>query len=125
MPLILWFSLPTSCEGIIDFVRENTLHLEGIGYVCSYAAFDTTRENVLRRNNGLETQANHGDLKMEQSIVGFKASYPDWNRDIHIEGSQLNANSNAASKSAAQYHHLKAYGPKRDSRWHAHYRDRL
>ena len=71
MPFILWFSLPSSCDNIIDFVREHTVNVDGIGYVCSYAVFD----DILQNNTDNGTL---NDLKMEQSILGFKASYPDW-----------------------------------------------
>lgn len=39
-PLILFTSLPKSSEQIIDFFREFTIHVDGLGYVCSFAVFD-------------------------------------------------------------------------------------
>ncbi|KAG9240398.1 autophagy-related protein-like protein 9 [Calycina marina] len=39
-PFVLWFSLPQCSEQIIDFFREFTLHVDGVGYVCSFAVFD-------------------------------------------------------------------------------------
>lgn len=63
-PLILCYSLPNSSEAIIDFFREFTVHVDGVGYVsdfflcpprmcspnfrgnryvCSFAAFDFKR----------------------------------------------------------------------------------
>lgn len=47
-PLILFFSLPPCAGAIIDFFREFTVHVDGVGYVCSFAVFDFRR---------------HGDLK--------------------------------------------------------------
>ena len=38
-PFILWFSLPQCSERIIDFFREFTVHVDGIGYVCTFAEF--------------------------------------------------------------------------------------
>lgn len=38
-PFVLWFSLPKCSERIIDFFREFTVHVDGIGYVCSFAEF--------------------------------------------------------------------------------------
>lgn len=40
LPFVLWFSLPNSSDKIIDFIREFTVHVDGIGYVCSFAVFD-------------------------------------------------------------------------------------
>lgn len=42
-PLILLFSLPNCAEQLIDFFREFTVHVEGLGHVCSFAVFDFTR----------------------------------------------------------------------------------
>jgi autophagy-related protein 9 len=42
-PFILWFSLPKCSERIVDFFREFTIHVDGLGYVCSFAVFDFKR----------------------------------------------------------------------------------
>ncbi|KAL6721183.1 autophagy protein atg9 [Lecanora helva] len=39
-PFILWSSLPTCSNRIVDFFREFTIHVDGLGYVCSFAVFD-------------------------------------------------------------------------------------
>ncbi|MCJ1445757.1 MAG: autophagy protein atg9 [Stictis urceolatum] len=39
-PFILCLSLPQCSERIIDFIREFTIHVDGLGYVCSFAVFD-------------------------------------------------------------------------------------
>ena len=39
-PFILWFSLPKCSDQIIDFFREFTVHVDGVGYLCSFAVFD-------------------------------------------------------------------------------------
>ncbi|KAM3070139.1 autophagy protein atg9 [Clarireedia jacksonii] len=39
-PFMLWFSLPKCSDQIIDFFREFTVHVDGLGYVCSFAVFD-------------------------------------------------------------------------------------
>lgn len=44
-PFVLGFSLPTCSGAIIDFFREFTVHVEGIGYVCSFAVFDFKRQD--------------------------------------------------------------------------------
>ena len=47
-PFVLWFSLPKSAEGIIDFFREFTVHVDGLGYVCSFAVFDFKRHGNVK-----------------------------------------------------------------------------
>lgn len=40
VPFILWFPLAESAGSIVDFFREFTVHVDGIGYVCSFGIFD-------------------------------------------------------------------------------------
>ncbi|WEW60597.1 autophagy protein atg9 [Emydomyces testavorans] len=42
-PFVLWFSLPKCSDRLIDFFREFTVHVDGLGYVCSFAVFDFKR----------------------------------------------------------------------------------
>lgn len=39
-PFVLWFSLPQCAPKIVDFFREFTVHVDGVGWVCSFAVFD-------------------------------------------------------------------------------------
>ncbi|KAJ5631241.1 Autophagy-related protein 9 [Penicillium longicatenatum] len=39
-PFVLWFSLPKCSDRLIDFFREFTVHVDGMGYLCSFAVFD-------------------------------------------------------------------------------------
>ena len=52
-PFILWFSLPRCSERIVDFFREFTVHVDGLGYVCSFAVFDFQKggNNTQRQKN--------------------------------------------------------------------------
>ena len=42
-PFVLWYSLPHNSDAIVDFFRQFTVHVEGLGYVCSFAKFDFKR----------------------------------------------------------------------------------
>ncbi|KAM5475338.1 autophagy protein atg9 [Microsporum audouinii] len=44
-PFVLWFSLPKCSNRLIDFFREFTVHVDGLGYVCSFAVFDFKKGN--------------------------------------------------------------------------------
>ncbi|GCF00825.1 autophagy protein atg9 [Zygosaccharomyces mellis] len=39
-PFILWFSLPRSADRIVEFFRDNSVYVDGLGYVCKYAMFE-------------------------------------------------------------------------------------
>jgi autophagy-related protein 9 len=49
-PFVLWFSLSNRCDRIIDFFREFTVHVDGIGYVCSFAVFNFQKPGVCKRS---------------------------------------------------------------------------
>ncbi|KAI1105409.1 APG9-domain-containing protein [Jackrogersella minutella] len=80
-PLVLFFSLPKCADQIIDFFREFTIHVDGLGYVCSFAVFDfqkdqrTTRQQQGNLNDAREDYyaTKHG--KMQASVHGFLDNY--------------------------------------------------
>lgn len=39
-PFVLYFSLPYCTDAILDFVRDHTVFVEGVGDICSLANFD-------------------------------------------------------------------------------------
>lgn len=51
-PFILWFSLPKSTDAIIDFFKESSIYVDGLGYVCKFGLFDNidTRTKTLSNN---------------------------------------------------------------------------
>ncbi|KAI8989804.1 APG9-domain-containing protein [Trametes punicea] len=80
-PFVLWYSLPPCAPAIVDFFREFTLHVDGLGYVCSFAVFDFQRHGNVKF--GAPTQVNDErwmskEGKMEKSFLNFKAAHPDW-----------------------------------------------
>ena len=85
-PLVLWFSLPGCSDRVVDFFREFTLHVDGLGYVCSFAVFDFKNggAKAAHVNNG-EGQNLRGDYystkhdKMAASYWGFMDHYANNN----------------------------------------------
>ncbi|KAG9012557.1 autophagy protein atg9 [Tulasnella sp. 427] len=81
-PFVLWYSLPLNAPAIINFFREFTVHVDGLGYVCSFAVFDFKRHGNVDFGAPTEQQderlmSNQG--KMEKSFLNFKAANPEWN----------------------------------------------
>ena len=54
-PFILWFTLPECAPAIVDFFREFTVHVDGLGYVCSFAVFDFQRHGNVKVRYTLPT----------------------------------------------------------------------
>lgn len=79
-PLILMASLPKSSDQVIDFFREFTIHVDGLGYVCSFAVFDFKKGVGNPKHTGGSTDVRddyystkHG--KMAASYYGFLDNY--------------------------------------------------
>ncbi|GAA5982960.1 hypothetical protein JCM11641_006897 [Rhodosporidiobolus odoratus] len=90
-PLVLWYTLPNCAGEIVDFFREFTVHVDGLGYVCSFAVFDFKRHGD--PNFGAPTPAREEEVtqsqprskryrstegKMEKSFLNFAAHNPTW-----------------------------------------------
>ncbi|KAK6194250.1 CDP-diacylglycerol-serine O-phosphatidyltransferase [Pestalotiopsis sp. IQ-011] len=79
-PLILFFSLPKCSDQIVDFFREFTIHVDGLGYVCSFAVFDFQRDPRNTRQQGHTSDAREDYYatkhnKMAASMHGFLDNY--------------------------------------------------
>ncbi len=81
-PFILWISLPKCSDRLVDFFREFTIHVDGLGYVCSFAVFDFKKggNNVAQPNNGVEPDLRDEfystkDNKMLTSYYNFIDNY--------------------------------------------------
>ncbi|KAF9558941.1 autophagy protein atg9 [Mortierella alpina] len=81
-PLILWLSLPGCSEKVIDFFREFTVHVDGVGYVCSFAVFDFKRHGNVKYGAPAAATTDEryvsNEGKMEKSFLNFKQNNPDW-----------------------------------------------
>lgn len=108
-PWALWNYLPNKASQLVDFFREFTVHVDGLGYVCSFALFDFVRhgnpkygvhqnpppgdiiqesENV-RENTIFSIPSTVPDKyhrskqgKMEKSFLSFVANNPEWKPDL-------------------------------------------
>ncbi|KAF5019020.1 hypothetical protein F66182_8994 [Fusarium sp. NRRL 66182] len=79
-PMLLLFSLPTCSDQIVDFFREFTIHVDGLGYVCSFAVFDFQKGPGNTGQQGPQQDVRedyystkHG--KMAASYYGFIDNY--------------------------------------------------
>ncbi len=71
-PVVLYYSLPSAAEELIDFFREFTVGVEGLGYVCSFSQFDLQRHG---QETGILASS---EQKLEKSVIAFKSNYPHW-----------------------------------------------
>ncbi|KAK6850884.1 hypothetical protein PG987_000518 [Apiospora arundinis] len=80
-PLVLFFSLPKCADQIVDFFREFTIHVDGLGYVCSFAVFDFQKDPNNTKKQGAKASDAREDYyatkhgKMQASMIGFLDNY--------------------------------------------------
>jgi autophagy-related protein 9 len=85
-PYILFFCLPRCTPRLVDFFREFTVHVDGLGYICSFALFEfkkggpnanTTKPNSARpgSQDPREEYYSTKDNKMLASYFNFIDNY--------------------------------------------------
>ena len=88
-PFILIFGMTQCAERVVDFFREFTVHVDGLGHVCSFAQFDFGRHGNPKYFPGptsprptapfatsKASQTRQG--KMEKSFLTFIDNLPHW-----------------------------------------------
>ncbi|KXT17826.1 hypothetical protein AC579_5333 [Pseudocercospora musae] len=87
-PWIMWRNSGRNCERIIDFFREQTVHIEGIGFQCNFAYFNFKKDPnaedptaLLQEPDGLRDDY-YGlkDDKMAASLQNFMQYYSHHNQ---------------------------------------------
>ena len=79
-PFILWFKISHNSGNIIDFYREYSIHVDGLGYVCYFAMFNFEEKdkNMMsdlnkskKRRTRMKNKMNkYGKTKMVNPILG-------------------------------------------------------
>ncbi|KAI6313324.1 autophagy protein atg9 [Pyricularia oryzae] len=94
-PLVLLVSLPNSTDQIVDFFREFTIHVDGLGYVCLFSVFNFQQGHANQKqaaaadapdNREEYYSTKHG--KMAASFYGFLDHYVI-NPKTGLPGNQL------------------------------------
>ena len=113
-PIMLCCSLPRSAARIIEFIESATIHVDGVGSICTYAQFDLDKYGDIRYSNDIHdtsiTQSPHKHSstlsskshiptmkqgKLEKSVLNFVINHPHWQIDSNIHD---DINNSATSK---------------------------
>ncbi|SCU93702.1 LAMI_0E15302g1_1 [Lachancea mirantina] len=83
-PFILWFALPSSSGKIIDFIREVSVYVDGLGYVCKYATFKVkTRDHGNAAHAGSSSRV--GRRNSQESDSGSLSSSSSASSDKGVD----------------------------------------
>lgn len=92
-PFILWFKVLSSSGAIIDFFREYSIHVDGLGYVCYFAMFNFEEKdkNMMMSMRKLKRKPKRS--KVNSTKTGNKKSLSE-----NIELDNINLNKHAKAK---------------------------
>ena len=77
-PFILIFQLPRNVSQLLDFFKQFTVHVEGVGKVCTYSMFDFRKLNHVGSEARPATTTlimNQTEDKMKMSMINFRREY--------------------------------------------------
>ena len=74
VPLLMIFWFPKFSADIVNFFKENSVHVDKLGIICSNAVFDMN-SNMLHAS---DLDDNEIDRKMLDSLENFKQTYTTW-----------------------------------------------
>lgn len=87
-PFILWFKISSNSSAIIDFFREYTIHVDGLGYVCYFAMFNFEKKDKnmmyklnqkVKSTSRIDKKAKITKAKHSDSEVSSDEEDPDLN----------------------------------------------
>lgn len=87
-PFILWFKILNNSGAIIDFFREYSIHVDGLGYVCYFAMF-----NFEEKDKNMMVDLNKTKRKAKKSKR--KVSPKKRTEEIELDNIHLKANGKA------------------------------
>ncbi|MCO5567696.1 hypothetical protein L7F22_021390 [Adiantum nelumboides] len=84
-PYALLFLFPKYVEEMLQFIRDFTVHIDGVGDVCSLSVFDFEHHGNQNYGSPFHTDKAMRSCqgKMEKSFVSFQNSYPHWVPDCN------------------------------------------
>ncbi|KAI5078776.1 hypothetical protein GOP47_0006447 [Adiantum capillus-veneris] len=84
-PYALIFLLPKYVEDMLQFIRDFSVHIDGVGDVCSLSVFDFEHHGNQNYGSPFHTQKAMRSCqgKLEKSFLSFQSSYPHWVPDFN------------------------------------------
>uniref|UniRef100_A0A1D1YB28 Autophagy-related protein 9 n=1 Tax=Anthurium amnicola TaxID=1678845 RepID=A0A1D1YB28_9ARAE len=79
-PYILIFVVPKRVNDIVRFISDFTVHVEGVGHVCSFSVFNFGSHGNSKYGSPFDAPRNRRSSqgKMEKSFLSFQSAYPSW-----------------------------------------------
>ncbi|KAJ0966621.1 hypothetical protein J5N97_023538 [Dioscorea zingiberensis] len=84
-PYLLIFVVPKHVDGILRFISDFTVDIEGVGHVCSLSVFDFESHGNRKYGSPCDAPRDNRSSqgKMEKSFLSFQSAYPTWEPNLH------------------------------------------
>ena len=93
IPYILW-KYCDDVENVVNFITNNTVYNENLGFLCKYAVFEENIKNTEPENVIYNRLL---DNKLQQSFISFKNNNPEQNYNIPMNMAQIDKESCVSS----------------------------
>ncbi|KJH41230.1 autophagy protein Apg9 [Dictyocaulus viviparus] len=87
-PFILLFWIRPNCRELVKFFHDNTVRVDGLGDVCSFALMDVARHGDGKWNGSISKPTSACDGKTELSALHFATTNPEWKPPLARNGLQ-------------------------------------
>lgn len=123
-PCLLLFVVPKKVDDILRFIADFTVHVEGVGHVCSFSVFDFQNHGNSKYGSPFSSPRSQRSSqgKMEKSFLSFQTSYPSWQPNDH--GKQFISTLKTFREQKLQLHEIgPSYRPLELQHWNPDFRD--
>ncbi|XP_045816019.1 autophagy-related protein 9-like [Trifolium pratense] len=114
-PYLLLFVVPKRVDDILQFIKDFTTDVEGVGDVCSFSVFDFQKHGNSSYGSPFDSPHNKRSCqgKLEKSFLSFQSSYLSW--EPNAEGKQflLNLRTFREQKLSSRRVNRQGYSPLR------------
>ncbi|KAI5394937.1 autophagy-related protein 9 [Lathyrus oleraceus] len=109
-PYLLLFVVPKRVDDILQFIADFTVHVEGVGHVCSFSVFDFQKHGNSSYGSPSDSPCDQRSSqgKLEKSFLSFQSSYPSW--EPNAEGKQFLRNLRTFRKQKLSSGHVNRRG---------------
>ncbi|CAI8602855.1 unnamed protein product [Vicia faba] len=114
-PYLLLFVVPKRVDDILQFIADFTVHVEGVGHVCSFSVFDFQKHGNSSYGSSSDSprEQRSSQGKLEKSFLSFQSSYPSWEPNAEGKKFLLNLRTFREQKSSSGHVNRQGFPPLR------------
>ncbi|XP_058770971.1 autophagy-related protein 9-like [Vicia villosa] len=114
-PYLLIFVVPKRVDDILQFIAYFTVHVEGVGHVCSFSVFNFQKHGNSSYGSPSDSPRHQRSSqgKLEKSFLSFQSSYPSWEPNTEGKKFLLNLRTFREQKLSSGHVNRQGFSPLR------------